>query len=285
MKKTIFELLRAFFGKKIPKQAFTPFRHEYNYPSRRLRRSVTVTVYLPPSYFSGSRNRYPLLLFNDGQDLEAMQLERVLQPLYAGRRICELIVAGLHAGERRLDEYATAGRPDYQQRGKLAEAHTQFVLRELLPFLHRNYRLTDDHAYAGFSLGGLSAFDIVWNHPGRFRQAGVFSGALWWRAVPFDPKDPDAGRIAHTMVAEGRSHPGQRFWFQTGTHDEASDRNQNGVIDSIDDTLDLIAELELHGFRRGRDVRYLEVEGGEHNPTTWAAALPDFLKWSFPLSS
>ena len=282
-------LLRRFFslfGKKIPRRTFDPYRHQFAYPSRRLKRIVTVTVYLPPSYFSAPHAPFPLLLFNDGQDLEAVGLAPTLQRLYKQGRLRELVVAGLHAGEQRLQEYGTAGRPDYQYRGQLAGAHTRFVLRELLPFLHRNYRLTAECAYAGFSLGGLSAFDIVWNHPDRFRLAGVFSGAFWWRSLPFHPQDPDAGRIAHTMVATGRPRPGLRFWFQTGTQDETADRNQNGVIDSIDDTLDLIAELERQGFRRGRDIRYLEIEGGEHRPATWATALPDFLEWGFsPVSA
>lgn len=281
MKKTFLRRLRELFRKKIPRGAFAPFRHQYAYPSRRLKRAVTVTVYLPPSYFSDAAGPYPLLLFNDGQDLEAMQLEPTLQRLYAAGRIRELVVAGLHAGEQRLEEYGTAGRPDYQYRGKLAGAHTRFVLRELLPFLQRNYRVSAQRAYAGFSLGGLSAFDVGWNHPGQFQQVGVFSGALWWRDRPFDPQDPDAGRIAHHMVAHGRPRSGLRFWFQVGTRDESSDRNGNGIIDSIDDTLDLIAELESHGFRRGRDIRYLEIEGGEHNPHTWGVALPDFLEWAF----
>ena len=72
-----------------------------------------------------------------------------------------------------------------------------------------------------------------------------------------------------------------QFWLQTGTEDEKDDRNNNGVIDSIEDTLDLIAELEKKGFRWGRDIRYVEVKGGHHNQATWSAIMPDFLIWAF----
>ena len=71
-----------------------------------------------------------------------------------------------------------------------------------------------------------------------------------------------------------------RFWFQTGTLDESCDRNNNGVIDSIDDTLDLITELKLLGYG-DEDIKYLEVEGGKHHPKTWKGVLPDFLEWAF----
>jgi hypothetical protein len=60
-----------------------------------------------------------------------------------------------------------------------------------------------------------------------------------------------------------------------------NDRNGNGIIDSIDDTLDLIAELVKKGYRPFHDIEYLEVRNGKHNLQTWAMALPHFLKWSF----
>jgi enterochelin esterase-like enzyme len=72
-----------------------------------------------------------------------------------------------------------------------------------------------------------------------------------------------------------------QFWLQTGTEDEKDDRNHNGIIDSIEDTLDLIAELERKGFRWGRDIRYVEVKGGHHDQATWSAIMPDFLTWAF----
>ncbi len=85
----------------------------------------------------------------------------------------------------------------------------------------------------------------------------------------------------HAEVRRGIYKPGMRFWFEAGTHDELSDRNRNGVIDAIDDTLDLIVELVHKGYRPFHDIEYVEVEGGEHNQRTWAKAMPEFLKWAF----
>jgi hypothetical protein len=65
-----------------------------------------------------------------------------------------------------------------------------------------------------------------------------------------------------------------------GTQDETSDRNKNGVIDAIDDTLDLIATLREIGCSE-EDLSYLELEGGRHEPATWAQVMPDFLRWAF----
>jgi len=70
-----------------------------------------------------------------------------------------------------------------------------------------------------------------------------------------------------------------KFWFKAGTEDESSDRTQNGIIDAIDDTLDLIFELEEKGYRRGPDIGYVEIAGGGHNQETWGKAMPEFLSW------
>lgn len=85
----------------------------------------------------------------------------------------------------------------------------------------------------------------------------------------------------HQHIRRSKMRPGLKFWFQTGTEDEASDRNNNGIIDSIDDTLDLIAELTLKGYRPFKDIHYYEMQGGRHDTATWAKAMPEFLKWAF----
>lgn len=74
---------------------------------------------------------------------------------------------------------------------------------------------------------------------------------------------------------------GMKFWFQCGTLDETADRNQNGVIDAIDDTLDVIKELQEKGYSYPVDITYVQVEGGKHDLQTWAMVFPQFLEWAF----
>lgn len=255
-----------------------------NFPSTFLKRDVRVDVYLPPGHFSApAESGYPYVIFNDGQDLEAVRLMQTLQNLWRMARLPHLIAVGVHAGDR-MQEYGTAHRPDYKNRGARAEDYAQFITRELLPALQQRYHLSrevSDAAIAGFSLGGLSALDIAWQYPGLFTKVGVFSGSLWWRSKAFRQEAPDADRIVHELIAQGPYRVDMKFWLQTGTHDETADRNNNGIIDSIDDTLDLISELKKLGYRQGPDIRYVEIEGGEHNPKTWGEAMEDFLQWSF----
>jgi len=241
-----------------------------------------VDVYLPPDYDAGSKGKFPLLIFNDGQDMPAVRLTQSLHHLFLEEKIPSIIVAAVYAGNR-LQEYGASVHPDYKGRGKLAGQYAQFVTAELLPFLQKKYpceSAPEKVAIAGFSLGGLSALDILWNHPDKFGSVGVFSGALWWRHSDFNEGDPDAHRIMHEMVQKDEFRPGLRFWFQTGTMDEKDDRNNNGIIDAIDDTLDLIAELKEKGYTDS-NICYREVEGGTHHPHTWGQVLPEFLEWCF----
>jgi enterochelin esterase-like enzyme len=65
-----------------------------------------------------------------------------------------------------------------------------------------------------------------------------------------------------------------------GTEDETADRNNNGIIDAIDDTLTLMQALQEKGKEELKDFTYVEVEGGKHEPETWSKVLLDFLKWA-----
>lgn len=72
----------------------------------------------------------------------------------------------------------------------------------------------------------------------------------------------------HNKIRNSEHKNGLKFWFECGTNDEKADRNNNGIIDAIEDTLDLIKELKLKGYSEN-DIKYVEVEGGEHNFNTW----------------
>lgn len=253
-----------------------------DFSSEALGRKVVLEVYLPPGY-AASDKRYGVLYLNDGQDAKALRLQNTLDSLYRQKKIEPLVVVGIHAGDR-LQEYGTASALDYKKRGSKAGAYTAFVTQELVPYVNARFRTLAEPgqtAFAGFSLGGLSALDIVWHHPEIFGKVGVFSGSLWWRTRAQDNGYVDGDRIMHRLVRNGSKKEGLRFWFEAGTRDETSDRNHNGLIDSIEDTLDLIAELDRKGYSQPQAVTYVQVEGGEHNQKTWGQVMPDFLVWAF----
>lgn len=247
-----------------------------------LNREVKVDCYLPP--LEHVAEQMSLLLINDGQDLVTMKFVEILQNLYHHREISPLFCVGLHCSADRKNEYGTAKNPDYKGRGAKAALYNRFVMEEILPFIRKAYLIKSfrDKSYAGFSLGGLSAMDIVWNNQREFSKAGIFSGSFWWRDKSQDDADFDEAvhRIMHRQVREGEYHQHLKFFFEVGTQDETADRNNNGIIDAIDDTISLIAELKAKGYS-DYDIKYVELQDGKHDVATWARAFPDFLKWGW----
>jgi len=250
--------------------------------SAALGRDVLVDLYWPIGVFRPEE--LSLLLINDGQDLERLGMQDILDGLLGQDRLSPLVCAGIHAGPERKMEYGTASTADYLGRGVRAGAYTDFIFKELLPHLYQQYGSTGfkEKAFAGFSLGALSAMDIVWHHPQEFSKAGLLSGSFWWRTRDKnDPAYTNADRIIHREVREGKYAEGLKFFFECGTEDEKEDRNGNGIIDSIDDTRDLINELVAKGYDPQRDIHYLEITGGRHEIATWAQVMPLFLEWGW----
>jgi hypothetical protein len=86
----------------------------------------------------------------------------------------------------------------------------------------------------------------------------------------------------HRQISEQPYKEGLRFFFECGELDEMEDRNRNGVIDSIDDTLDIMRLLHRKGYREGSNMHYLQMPDGRHDIASWGKALPSFFEWAFP---
>jgi enterochelin esterase family protein len=246
-----------------------------------LRRYVTVDFYLPKNIADPAS--LSLLLINDGQDLEKFSFDEMFNGMMDERKLEPLLCVGVHCGPDRKMEYGTAKVPDFKGRGAKAAAYDRFIRLQLLPFLHETYCIPGfrQRTIAGFSLGGLSAMDMAWSHPDIFKIAGIFSGSLWWRSKDLeDGYVEETDRIMHAQVRAGKHHKGQQFYFTTGSLDETADRNHNGIIDSIDDTLSLIDELKDKGYTDD-DICYVNYEDGKHDVDTWGRTFPHFLEWAF----
>ncbi|MEQ9299864.1 MAG: alpha/beta hydrolase-fold protein [Cyclobacteriaceae bacterium] len=269
-------------SRQVIEQPDSIVQHHLRVRSKYLARKVVVDIFLPPSYQQFRPYFYPALIMNDGQDMEQLRLVDTLGESYRDGRIAEIVVIAVHAGDR-LHEYGTAGKPDYMNRGSKAADYAQFIIKELVPYIYKHFRCLknpEDSVIAGFSLGGLSAMDIAWNYSRWFSKVGVFSGSFWWRDKGMDDTDLDAYRIMHDIIKSSERREELSFYLQTGTADEQCDRNNNGIIDSIDDTLDIIKELKGVGYE-DTSIAYREIEGGEHNFRTWSEVFPDFLVWAF----
>ena len=150
----------------------------YVIKSTYLKRDVIIDFYLPLNDATAADTS--LLLINDGQDLVTMNFDKMLESLYLENAVTPLLCVGIHCGADRRNEYATAKIIDYKGRGTKAALYTQFVFEELLPFIRKTYITFSfkEKSYAGFSLGGLSALDIVWNNAKEFTKSGCIQRVI-----------------------------------------------------------------------------------------------------------
>lgn len=252
----------------------------YPIASSFLKRTVTVELFMPHDA-SEHTHDLELLILNDGQDCEQLNLLSILKNVYADGQMKPMVIAAVYADKHRLDDYGVAGVLDYKKRGKTARQYQQFITTELIRFVIQKVKIKSFARVhiAGFSMGALSAFDTAWKNDHIFYSVACFSGSFWWRKQDLHHGNNDKSRIMHQLVSQTLLKPRLKFWFECGTRDEKNDRNKNGVIDSIDDTLDLIHILNEKGYKNHLDIFYRQVQEGQHNFCTWSIVFPEYLYW------
>jgi iron(III)-enterobactin esterase len=247
----------------------------------------SAAVYLPGNYRQDLNRRYKVLYAFDGQELPLIAFEVYLNSLVASKQMEPIIVVGITAldGDLRHEELGTGQILNVFGWGTLADGFNKFLIYELMPTINKEYRtLTDakNTGVMGWSLGGLAAVYLGWQYPTNFGIVGAFSPSLWWRAESKPGYELQA-RVIHQLVRNGAKRPGLRMWFEAGTNeDPQTDIDKNGVVDVIQDIQDLTDLLKQKGYQPGTDFTYVQVTGGQHEITTWAKVLPEFLHWAYP---
>lgn len=250
--------------------------------SRHLQKRVQLKVIrtkTPPD-----KKTFNLLLLNDGQDITKLDIEKIVDSLYSKKAIQPLIVVGIEAFDRQ-QIYGVVGYADYANNGVQAEKYETFIENELLPFIKKMTGIRKFHstAIAGFSLGGVSALDFAWDHGDKIDKVGVFSGSFWLRdkeATAPDYSD-EKDRIMINKIRSSRKRPKLRYWFYAGGSEETADRDKDGIIDVVDDTRDVIAQLKMKNAVSPNDITYTELKEGIHDYSTWKNKFPQFLVWAF----
>ncbi len=249
--------------------------------SRHLQRHVKLTIINTP--MPDEKTELNLLLLNDGQEMGQFRIREIVDSLYRKKLIKPLLVVGIQVGDR-AKEYGVADYPDFMNRGDKAVYYDKFINDELYFFAKKKatVRKFNSVVIAGCSLGGLSAFDIAWNHADKIDKVGVFSGSFWWRDKDDKAADysDDKNRIIISKIRSSKKKPGLKYWFYTGGKEEDGDRDKDGIIDVTDDTKDLIELLKSKNVLPD-DIVYSEDINGKHDYATWSKQLPAFLIWAF----
>ncbi|HEX3080060.1 MAG TPA: alpha/beta hydrolase-fold protein, partial [Puia sp.] len=249
--------------------------------SRHLQRNVKLHIlHTPPP---SDRSLFNLLILNDGQDLDKLRVKETMDSLYKAGKILPLVIIGVEAGDR-MQEYGVTDKPDYLNRGGRATFYDAFINNELYPYAKKQsgVRKFQSFVIAGCSMGGLSAFDIAWNHPDKINKVGVFSGSFWWRdkASEDSSYSDEKNRIMYSKLKASRKKPGLQYWFYAGAAEEKGDRDKDSIIDIIDDTKDIIHLLEKKNVVAPEGIVYRESPNGIHDYSSWSEVFPEFLIWA-----
>lgn len=276
---------------------------------------LRVRVLLPNGYDPQSPIGYPVLYINDGQDAEAVALQTTLNDLIDRGVIRPLIAVAIDMPKDRMGAYGFSDRAAQRSLvsplrvgavGTHAHAYSEWVATRLVPIIDAKYRTrasADARAILGWSLGAANALNLGWQYPEVFASVGAFSPSLWLSPKPDEIAGIQASRFAQQMIAAGTYHAGSRFFFAVGDAEETDDRDGDGIIDVLDDTRDLIdgwqvageAELRAKGLRQigysvnldhaakatRADASLFVLAGGKHEQASWAAMLPQFLRWAY----
>lgn len=230
-------------------------RYHYNFYANRLKNERTIIVWLPESYQTNSRKRYPVLYAHDGQNLfdpktsyigVDWQLDETADTLIRNDEIEEIIIVGIYNTPARVQEYSDT---------EIGRAYMRFVIDDVKPFIDSNYRTLPDRentAIMGSSMGGLISLYMVWRYPEIFSKAACLSTTLQW----------NYGAIMKEI--ENYVGPKKKIKLYLDSSGGGAEGGSTPLYQKFNEIL-----IE-QGFLEGVDFEYYHDEAGDHSERSWA---------------
>jgi enterochelin esterase-like enzyme len=252
--------------------------HEFR--SRIFRNTRFLRVWLPPGYDEAENagRHYPVLYLNDGQNLFETstafagiewQVDETADRLIREGAVPPLIVVGMdNAGKDRIREYMPFRSMLPMMLRVGGRYYPDFLMKEVMPFLGRNYRVAtgpENTGLGGSSLGGLIALYTVMARPGVIGRVLLESPSLW-----------ASGR---QLVKESRSvriWP-ERMFLAVGTAEAGNTERSRTVVDDVRELAAIMRRAVLSEKR----LRLVIREGAGHNEAAWAERFPEALQFLF----
>ena len=252
--------------------------HEFR--SRIFRNTRFLRVWLPPGYDDSANagRRYPVLYLNDGQNLFEpstsftgvdWQVDETADRLIREGVISPMIIVGIdNTGRDRVREYMPYRSLQPMILRVQGSRYPSFLMKEVMPFVARNYRVAtgpENTGLGGSSLGALISLYTAAVRPGVIGRLLLESPSLW--------------ASNRQLIRESRKirvWP-ERVFMAIGTAEAGrKDRDQSAVHD--------VQELAAIVRRAGLDQKRLALkidEGATHHESAWARRFPEALSFLF----
>jgi enterochelin esterase-like enzyme len=211
--------------------------------------NMEIDVYLPPNY--NENQNYKSIYFNDGETIfqkgYGWDLHKKLDALIAKQVIESVIVVAVYANGNRnswyipyQDQWVQENWGNYTPQ---AQNYTETIVNEVIPFIEKNYKVNQERAIFGYSLGGSHATWAGIKYPENFSFSVAFSPSYW---------------VSNYAIFKELSVKTQTtaVWFDLGTAE-------------WEYYVPFYQKLQEVGYQAGKSCFYYEVKGGGHTAKDW----------------
>jgi len=252
--------------------------HEFR--SRTFRNTRFLRVWLPPGYDDSANDgrRYPVFYLNDGQNLfesatsftgVEWQVDETADRLIREGVIPPMIFVGLdNAGKNRMREYMPHRSLHPMTLRVQGSRYPNFLVKEVMPFMARNYRVAtgpENTGLGGSSLGALIALYNGIARPGLIGRLLLESPSLW-----------ASNRQLIRESREIRRWP-ERIFLAVGTSEAGRQDRDQSVVDDVRELAGILRRAGLDDKR----LRLVIEDGATHHESAWARRFPEALAFLF----
>ena len=252
--------------------------HEFR--SRVFRNVRFLRVWLPPGYDDAANagRRYPVFYLNDGQNLfesatsftgVEWQVDEAGDRLIREGAIPPMIFVGLdNAAKNRFREYMPHRSLHPMMLRVLGTRYPSFLIKEVMPFMARAYRVAtgpENTGLGGSSLGALISLYTAAVRPDMIGRLLLESPSLW-----------ASNRQMIKESHEVKRWP-ERICLATGTAEAGRKDRDQSVVDDVRELAGILRRAGLNDKR----LRFVIDDGAPHHEAAWAARFPEALTFLF----
>jgi predicted alpha/beta superfamily hydrolase len=252
--------------------------HEFR--SRVFGNTRFLRVWLPPNYDDAANEtrRYPVLYLNDGQNLfesatsftgVEWQADETADQLIREGVVAPMIIVGIdNAGKDRIREYMPRRSVHPLMLRVQGARYPDFLIKEVMPFVSRNYRIAtgpENTGLGGSSLGALIALYTVAVKSGVIGRLLLESPSLW--------------ASNRQLIRDSRAVKNwpERVFLAVGTAEAGRPDRDQSIVDDVRELAGILRRAGLGGKR----LRLVIDDGATHHESSWARRFPEALAFLF----
>lgn len=246
-----------------------------SFPSKKLGKEISYSIYLPSDYKTSER-KYPVLYLlhgytdNETNWIQSGEMKEITDRAISNGDAAQMIIVMPNAWDTwYVNQYD--GKAPYED----------MFFEELIPYIEKTYRTRNSkefRAIAGLSMGGYGSFLYSLHRPDYFSACAPLSAAI------FD--DTRMNFRSQNDLFSRLYGPGLEHWHKNSVLKILSDLNKENLpgvhyyIDCGDDDSLLDGNYQVHKIMQEKGIQHeFRVRDGGHGWVYWRTALPDVLKF------